>query len=290
MKSEENGWSGKSRGGSFGYKFFIFLISRVGIKFAYAFLSIVVLYFIPFAPRSTRSIWRYNRAILKYGRFKSIIMLYSHYYIFGQELIDKIAVNNGLSDRYSFEFENLDRFKELYDKGAAIMIGGHIGCWEIGSVFFSEAPIKLNIVMYDGEYDNIKNLTTAAERKYNVIALNNDNFDSIIKIKKALDDGEFVCFQGDRYMDKTTACRVNFMGRSALFPKGPSLLASKFNVPVVFYFAMRERGMKYRFIFYNIEKDLSQTEILNRYLTCFESTIRRYPQQWFNFFDLWEER
>ena len=48
-------WKGKTRGGTFGYLFFIYLIKYLGITAAYLFLSLVVLYFIPFAPKATKS-------------------------------------------------------------------------------------------------------------------------------------------------------------------------------------------------------------------------------------------
>ncbi len=61
-------WKGKTRGGTFGYMFFIYMIRCLGITAAYGFLSLVVLYFIPFAPKATASTWRYARNRLKYGR------------------------------------------------------------------------------------------------------------------------------------------------------------------------------------------------------------------------------
>ena len=48
-------WKGKTRGGTFGYMFFIYMIRCLGITAAYGFLSLVVLYFIPFAPKATAS-------------------------------------------------------------------------------------------------------------------------------------------------------------------------------------------------------------------------------------------
>ena len=62
-------WKGKSRGGSFGHRFFISLIHTLGIRFAYFFLLFVALHFIPFAPLATRSNWHYYRRILHLGRF-----------------------------------------------------------------------------------------------------------------------------------------------------------------------------------------------------------------------------
>ena len=64
-------WKGKTRGGTFGYMFFIYMIRCLGITAAYGFLSLVVLYFIPFAPKATASTWQYARNRLKYGRAKA---------------------------------------------------------------------------------------------------------------------------------------------------------------------------------------------------------------------------
>ena len=40
MANNDKRWSGRSRGGSFGYGFFIFLMNVFGIRAAYAFLSL----------------------------------------------------------------------------------------------------------------------------------------------------------------------------------------------------------------------------------------------------------
>ena len=73
-------WKGKTRGGTFGYLFFIYLIKYLGITAAYIFLSLVVLYFVPFAPKATKSTWFYARHILKYNRIRSLGMLLRNYY------------------------------------------------------------------------------------------------------------------------------------------------------------------------------------------------------------------
>ena len=124
MANNDKRWSGRSRGGSFGYGFFIFLMNVFGIRAAYAFLSLVVVYFIPFAPRATRAVWFYNRRILRYGVFRSAVKLYAHYYALGQTIIDRVAIGSGMADRYKFEFENYDAFLRLLDGGrGAVIIG-----------------------------------------------------------------------------------------------------------------------------------------------------------------------
>ncbi len=285
---ESRKWSGKSRGGAFGYAIFVSLIRGLGVSTAYVLLAFVAIYFIPCAPKATASIWRYNRRILGYGVLRSVVKIYQHYYTFGQTLIDKIAIVNGLSHKYSFEFDNYDAFLEVLDRGAVVMIGGHVGCWEIGAQFFGDYASKLNVVMFDGEYDKIKDKVDTSQFGYKIIPINEGGIESLLKIKKAIDEGEYVCFQGDRYSEEGVSQKVRFMGRDAAFPVGPSLVASKFKTPVVFYFAMRERGRRYRFIFEVVDGGLSQQELLERYLRIFERVVQKYPQQWFNFFDLWQ--
>lgn len=289
MKKGENAWSGKSRGGSFGHRFFVFLVRRAGIRAAYAFLSLVVIYFIPFAPRPTSAVWRYNRRILGHGRMKSAVGIYAHYYIFGQTIIDKMAIANGLEHKFRFVYEHYDQFIKQLDSGPAIIIGAHVGCWEVGSQFFGEYARRLNLVMFDGEYQKIKEAVQSHRAGYKIIPVNEGGVGSLVRIKLAIDSGEYVCFQGDRYMGRSAVFRTPFMGSSASFPQGPFLLASKFAAPVIFYFAMREKGMRYRFIFRTMAPGRKPEEILKVYTAELEKVVRAYPRQWFNFYDVWAQ-
>lgn len=136
VEKKKNQWDGKSRGGKAGYSFFILIIRTFGIGCAYCFLAFIVVYFIPFAPKATRAIWRYNRKIRKLGIFRSVTELYCHYYLFGQTIIDKVAMKGGLAGKYEYRFDNIERFLELLDSGKGlIMIGAHVGCWEAGAGF-----------------------------------------------------------------------------------------------------------------------------------------------------------
>lgn len=100
-------WKGKTRGGTFGYLFFIYLIRYLGITAAYTFLCFVVPYYIPFAPKATASIWFYSRNILKYGKLRSIGLLFRNYYRLGQILIDKVAINGGAGEKIPIQVRQL---------------------------------------------------------------------------------------------------------------------------------------------------------------------------------------
>ncbi|WP_300700146.1 acyltransferase [uncultured Phocaeicola sp.] len=289
-------WKGKTRGGTFGYMFFIYMIRCLGITAAYGFLALVVLYFIPFAPKATGNTWRYARNRLKYGRLKSAALLLKNYYRLGQTLIDKVAIGNGMTDKYHFEFENYAEFLNVLngDTGV-IMIGAHVGNWEIGAPFFDEYGKKINIVMFDAEHQRIKEILekNTSTRDYKIIPVNEDSLTHVFRITEALGRKEYVCFQGDRYLNKEKLLTTSFMGKEAGFPMGPFLLASKLKVPVVFYFAMRETQRTYRFHFFIAEAVVRTKEkraeqaLLEQYTQTLEKIVRQYPEQWFNYYPFW---
>ncbi len=292
-------WKGKTRGGTFGYLFFIYLIRYLGITAAYIFLGLVVLYFIPFAPKATRSTWWYARHILHYSRIRSTGMLLRNYYRLGQILIDKVAISGGLVKKYRFLFEEYDRFLEVLnsDQGV-VMIGAHVGNWEIGAPFFDDYGKKINIVMYDAEHRRIKEMLEKNQqtRDYKIIPVNEDNLSHVFRITEALNQREYVCFQGDRFLNSERTLTCLFLGRQAQFPAGPFLLASRLKVPVVFYFAMREKGRTYRFHFVLADETKfakvrkGEQALLEQYAAALEQIVKRYPEQWFNYFPFWNEQ
>ena len=273
-------WKGKTRGGTFGYLFFIYLIKYLGIT-----------------AKATKSTWFYARHILKYNRIRSLKMLLLNYYRLGQILIDKVAIGNGKVNQYQFKFEQYPEFLQLLNsEQGVIMIGAHVGNWEIGVPFFDDYGKKINIVMYDAEHRRIKEILekNGQDREFKIIPVNEDNLTHVFRITEAINQKEYVCFQGDRYLNKEKLLPGILLGQKAPFPAGPFLLASRMKVPVVFYFAMREPGRTYRFHFIIAEPVVRTKEkkaemaLLEQYTVALEQILKRYPEQWFNYYPFWE--
>ena len=292
----EKQWEGKSYGTPLGYKIFIFFFKYLGLRFAYLNLTYVVLFFVIKCRKERKAIWFYYRQILKYSVLKSSLKIYAHFFVFAQTIVDKVAIRYGFSHKFKYTFENAEEAIALMSRPqGAIFLGAHIGSWEVGSHIFSKYDKTMNILMVDAEYQRIKNVIekSGEDPGYKIIPINEDSIEAILRVKKALADGEILGIQGDRYIDEKRKKEVEFLGRKADFPEGPFLMASKLRTPVVIYFAMREK-MSYNFIFKYVDnkeglsaKDY-QEKIFNEYLKLLEETVKRYPQQWFNFYSFWK--
>lgn len=289
-----SGWKGQTRGGTFGYRFFIWLIRTAGIRVSYAFLYLVVPYFVIFAPKAAKAIRSYARNVPGTGYGASWRMVFRNFNALGKVLIDKIAINGGMSGKYSFGFENFDAASRIMDSGkGVIMIGAHVGNWEIGAPFFDRYGSKLNIVMFDNEHQKIKEMleSNAIPHDYKVIPVNADSLTHIFLITEALRRGEYVCFQGDRYTVSEKTIEGELLGKKAQFPLGPFILASRLKTPVVFYTAMREKDMRYTFRFSVISEGgskVSPEHLLAQYTLLLDEVLAKYPEQWFNYYDFWE--
>ena len=297
MKKEpRNEWSGKSRGGATGYLIFVFIIKRAGLRAAYALLSFVALYFIPFAPRATASVWRYSRKILGKGRAASVLFVYRNYLNLGISLIDKTAVSAGLGDRFLFEFDEPANVSSILSgNSGAVIIGAHFGNWEVGAPYFGKYGKRMRVVMMDAEFQSIKKVLEEQKQldAFSPIPIKDDSFSHIFEIRDALEGGEYVAMQGDRLTPNGKSAEVEFMGKRALFPLGPFVLAARFGYPVIFYFAVRSGLRKYRFHFSLYEPAKRQgtvrpeTDILNSYTAYLEKTVKDSPGQWYNFYKFW---
>jgi predicted LPLAT superfamily acyltransferase len=289
-------WKGQTRGGVSGYKIFVWTLKNLGLSFAYFLLYFVVTYFIFTSGRAFRHIYNYFREIQKYGRFRSLISIYRNYYIFGQVLLDKIALLAGLQNKFAFDFEEEEYLRQM-DKGG-LLVSGHVGNWEIAGQLLNRLEKKINILMFDAEHQQIKGYLSEVirERKVNFIIIKED-FSHLAEIKKAFEGGEIIAMHGDRFIEGNKVMAFDFLGKPALFPTGPVNLAARFNVPVSYVFAIKETRQHYHFyatplrmveFSSNLKKrDIYLREALSAFVSAFEKTVRKYPLHWFNYYDFW---
>jgi KDO2-lipid IV(A) lauroyltransferase len=105
----------------------------------------------------------------------------------------------------------------------------------------------------------------------------------------ALRRDEIVALQGDRALGTRGDVRVAFFGEPAPFPLGPFLLARAAGAPVVPAFCLLERDRRYTVAMARPIRVTAGEEAaaLAEWVGVLETMVRRAPEQWFNFFDVW---
>lgn len=288
-------WHGKSKGTPLGYRIFVWVLKRLGVLPAYFLLRIVVLYYFLFSTTANGHIYRLYHHKLGYGRLKSVFKIYTNYYLLGQGLIDKVVMMAGIKNKFSFDFdgeENLRKIATLQKGG--ILLSAHIGNWDIAGHLFTRLETTINIVLYDGEHEKIKQYLdgVTGKRKVNIIVIKED-LSHIYAISDAFTKNELVCMHADRFMPGNKTMTAGFLDEPAKFPLGPFLLAAKFKVPVSFVFAVKESKLHYHFFaseikeYSNSDKQAVMNEMLQDFVKEMEQKLRKYPEQWFNYYNFW---
>jgi predicted LPLAT superfamily acyltransferase len=292
-------WSGKTRGGTFGYSFFIFLIKHTNRKVTYSFMRIVAFYFFLFS--RSKAIMFYFQTIhgLTGNQLKAAI--YKNYVLLGEIIVDKISFMVKPNTKFTFNYEGEDYLRQMAASGkGGMLIGAHMGNWELAGNLLDRIDVKVNIVLMDVEHEKIKALLEKNNivRKFNVIPIK-DDFSHLSKIKEAFANNEFVVMHGDRFVEGNGVSTANFLGRKATFPTGPLYIASKFGAPVSFVYTLKEKATHYHF--YATEPKIFEypsnlktrkddiAKMVEAYVSNLEVIVRKYPTQWFNYFPFWEE-
>ncbi|RLD40957.1 MAG: lipid A biosynthesis acyltransferase [Bacteroidetes bacterium] len=294
-------WKGKTRGGLAGYRFFLFILRYLGINFSYFFLRFVVLYFVIFVPKGRKPVFWYFRNILHFGWFKSVRFLFRNFYLLGQVLLDKVALLAGFSNQFTFDFEGEDHIREMAVSGGGLLIGAHMGNWEIAGQLLERIDTKVHIVMIEAEHEKIKNLLNSVmvKKQMDIIVIK-DDFTHLFKIKEALQNDELVAIHGDRFLPGSKTMTCQFLGKDAEFPTGPFYLAVKYAKQITFVSAVKQSKKHYHFFatpakLYKAENNLKSREnqthsMLLDYVKQLEITVKQQPEQWFNYYYFWGEK
>jgi len=287
-------WNGKSKGSIFGYKIFVFIIQKLGVRVAYFILYFVALYFFIFSREGSIANFHYFNKRLKYSKLKSLFNVYKSNFVFGQTIIDKIVIKSGLRDEFTYEFDGIDILKNLLkEKKGGVLISAHVGNFEVAEYFFSEIDFnsEINIVTTDAERKVIKDYLESISQESSLkFILVKEDMSHIFDIHNALANNELVCFTGDRYFEGSKTFSQELLGKEAEFPVGPFLLGSRLKAPVVFVYVMKESTKHYH-LYARIAdfKNRDAKDLLKKYTQSIESILQKYPNQWFNYFDFWND-
>ena len=290
-------WQGKSRGNKFGYSVFIWILRNFGVLPAYFLLRFVAGYFFIFSITSSKILFNFYNRRIGLTSFKSLCYIYKNYLNLGHSIIDKVVLMSGIKNNFSFNFDGEDNLHKIVDlKKGGILLSAHIGNWDIAGQLLKRLNTSINIVIFDGEYQKIKQYLNSVTGKSQVnVIIIKDDLSHIYAISDALAKNELICMHADRYVEGNKTLNAVICGEEAKFPMGPFLLAATFKVPVSFVFAIKENKLHYHFyaskiIEYNHpKKENNMQQLLQDFTGEVEIKMRQNPEQWFNYYNFWQK-
>lgn len=298
MDENKRKWAGKTGGTGFGQAFLLFLLRYSSVRVGYFLMAFSIPVYLVIHPNERKAIYRYFRDRQNFSAFKSALMTIRNHYVFGKIVMDKFAVLAGRKEQFRLTVDGDECFRKLVARESGfVMVSAHIGNFELAGYALSQNEKKIYTMYYAGEGEALQQ---HRQRRMNV---NNvemvpvlGDMSHLFLLNSALDEGNIVSMTGDRVWgsDKTFECA--FFHSQARFPMGPFRLAAIKEVPVVALFAMKERGLNYRIYVKSLTADCSRKMpaakraklLADDFAAMLEDMVRKYPEQWFNFYDFWE--
>ena len=286
-------WMGATFGSGWMHRNLIRLLRFVDVRILYLFSDIFIVPFCVIFNRSGKISYSFYRERLHNSMLRSCWLAYRNHCLFSQVVIDKFAMYAGKS--FDVAIEGTDRFKELEQQDAGfVQLSSHIGNYEIAGYTLRSTRKEIHAIVYSFEKESVMNNRNSMFSKTNVsmIALKED-MSHLFEIDEALCRGDIISFPSDRHMEGTRCLEAEFLGKEAQFPQGPFSVATMRGVDVLAVNVMKEGLRKYRIYLTPLAYDKTASrkeqirQLCQAYVAELEDKVRRYPTQWFNFFDFW---
>ncbi len=301
----------RERGSNGAIRLIIWLALHAGRGLCRILLVPICAYFYVTAPISRRSSQEFlGRAL---GRAAGWRDTFRHLFVFSTTLLDRIYLLHGRQRELVIEVRNEAAFRNALAAGrGCLLFGSHLGSFEmLGIVGSVEKKLAINMLMHVDDSARLGSLMLGAQASlpYKVIPLGQAG--SMLRVKECLDRGEIVGILADRVYASEATRSLPFLGRPARFSLSPLRLASITAAPVVTVFGLFQGGRRYEIVFESLAvrvddgrarhsmppqsalasspgvNALSTEACLAAYVASLDSHARRYPYNWFNFYDYW---
>jgi lauroyl/myristoyl acyltransferase len=169
-----------------------------------------------------------------------------------------------------------------------VLVTAHFGNWELGGRLLAARLGRPTHVVVAPEADpEVERFLRGGPAPVRFVRRGDPT--AVLPLVAALRRNEVVALQGDRALGTRGDALVDFFGTPAPFPLGPFVLARAAGAPVVPAFCLLGRARRYTVVMappIHVTAG-GETAALAQWVGVLETMVRRAPEQWFNFFDVW---
>jgi predicted LPLAT superfamily acyltransferase len=299
-------WRDRPEGGNrFWLTVIQWIILRLGRGFALASMFPTTLYFFIVRREERRASRRWLELVEAPRR--GVIGVLIHIYTFAMTIVDRVLLLSGREAELEIRSEGAEALSEILKRGqGCVLLGSHLGSFEAIRVYSRQAPEAcrhLRVVM-DRNQNSL--ITRTLERinpsiRDTVIDAHQPGPQIVLQAAETLSSGGMIAMLADRVFRNETAVTADFCGQPAPFPMAPLAVAAALEAPVFLVFGLYEGRGRYRLVFEPLpapgeiastrrEKRARLNQWVARYAQRLEYHARRYPYNWFNFYDFWNHK
>jgi lauroyl/myristoyl acyltransferase len=167
----------------------------------------------------------------------------------------------------------------------------HVGNWDLAGKLLSSYGRTVHVLMAPEQEAAVQRLLRERNHPAGLRFVTNEGAGVFMQLLMALRRGEVVAFQADRVTGHRSDVPVTFFGAPALFPSGPFALAAAAQVPVLPCFCLMRSDHRYDiFVDEAIMVSRGHEKVaLQQMVRVLERYVAMAPDQWFNFYDVWND-
>jgi predicted LPLAT superfamily acyltransferase len=287
-------WTRRSERGSLWLiRLMAWLSLKVGRAPSRLLLYPVVAYFLAAAGEARRASREYLTRCL--GRPATLAEIYRHLLAFASTLHDRVFF---MQDRFDL-FELRVEGAELFGDGGALLMGSHVGSFEVIRACALRAGRRVAMAMYEENARKVQKVLASVNPALgqDIVALG--RLESMLALRGRLDQGALVGVLADRSLGDDPAIELSFLGAPAAFPTGPMRMAAALRQRVILMTGLYLGGNRYAIRFESLadfsaldavtrtERDARIREAVERYAARLEQHCREAPYNFFNFHPFW---
>lgn len=195
-------------------------------------------------------------------------------------------------------FDALRPLQEVHAAGErTILITAHLGNWELGAVLAGQAGLPVSVLYVPDEFGDAERFRSLLRGFGGVeeIPIRPEERFASLPVLRAFGEGRLVALQGDRdFNDRGVV--IPFFGAPVRFPPGPFHLARMTGARLWPVFIAYAEGYRFEIelgapisVARSEDRERDVREAIAVWAGVLERAIRRWPDQWYTFFDYWPE-
>jgi lauroyl/myristoyl acyltransferase len=209
--------------------------------------------------------------------------------------VDLLSINRRagwVQQRYVCQVYGGERLQELLAaRQGFVAATAHMGNWELAGRLLASHGRPVHVLVAPEQHAAVQQLLRGRTAPPGLHFVVNAEVGVFMQLLRALRRGDIVAVQADRAMGHRGDVALPFFDAPAYFPGGPFVLAAAAQVPVLPCFCMMRPDDRYDIV---VDQAIpvsrgGEEAALRRMVGVLERYIAMAPDQWFNFYDVWND-